>query len=135
MRFNTKFTSKFLPYVRKKFWCLSRTCGSICRCLFEASERAELIEEIKVHYRDIDINRHVNNVKYLKWLIDAFPSETLTEKPISELEINFLHELKLNEQIQIFQELDDDNHMSCKITSETTGKENCRARIVFNSIN
>ena len=99
------------------------------------SERAELIEEIKVHYSDIDINRHVNNVKYLKWLIDAFPSETLTEKTISELEINFLHELKLGEQIQIFQELNDENQMNCKIKSKTTGKENCRAQIIFNHIN
>jgi len=99
------------------------------------SQDAELIEEIKVHYSDIDINRHVNNVKYLKWLIDALPIETLTEKPVSELEINFLHELKLGEQIQIFQELNDENHMSCKIKSKTTGKENCRARIIFNQIN
>jgi len=99
------------------------------------SQDAELIEEIKVHYSDIDINRHVNNVKYLKWLIDALPIETLTEKPVSELEINFLHELKLGEQIQIFQELNDENYMSCKIKSKTTGKENCRARIIFNQIN
>jgi len=99
------------------------------------SQDAEFIEEIKVHYSDIDINRHVNNVKYLKWLIDALPIETLTEKPVSELEINFLHELKLGEQIQIFQELNDKNHMCCKIKSKTTGKENCRARIIFNQIN
>ena len=99
------------------------------------SQEAELIEEMKIHYSDIDINRHVNNVKYLKWLIDAFPHEKLTEKPISELEINFLHELKLGEYIQIFQELDDDNHMNCMIKSSTTGKENCRARILFNHIN
>tara|TARA_R110001583_G_scaffold16041_9_gene65191 strand:- start:803 stop:1555 length:753 start_codon:yes stop_codon:yes gene_type:complete len=98
------------------------------------TQEAELIEEIKIHYSDIDINRHVNNVKYLKWLIDAFPQETLTEKPISELEINFLHELKLGEHIMIFQELDGDNHMNCKIKSSTTGKENCRARIKFNHL-
>ncbi|RZT95609.1 medium-chain acyl-[acyl-carrier-protein] hydrolase [Ancylomarina subtilis] len=98
------------------------------------SSDAELIEEIKIHYSDIDINRHVNNVKYLKWIIDAIPAETLTEKPISELEINFLHELKLGEQIQIFQELDDEYHLSCKITSKTTGKENCRAKISLNNL-
>lgn len=98
------------------------------------SQGAVLIEEVKIHYSDIDINRHVNNVKYLKWLIDALPLETLTEKPISELEINFLHELKLGEQIKIFQELDGDNHMNCTIKSSTTSKENCRARIKFNHL-
>jgi len=98
------------------------------------SQEAKFIEDIKIHYSDIDINRHVNNVKYLKWLVDAFPHEILTEKPISELEINFLHELKLGENIQIFQELDDANHMLCKIKSSTTGKENCRARIKFNQL-
>ncbi len=103
--------------------------------LAPVSDQAKLIEEIKVHYSDIDINRHVNNVKYLKWLIDAFSSETLIEKQILELEINFLHELKLGEHIQIFQEQNDHQHMSCKITSKTTGKENCRAQITFNSIN
>jgi len=98
------------------------------------SQEAELIEEIKIHYSDIDINRHVNNVKYFKWLIDAFPHEILIEKPISELEINFLQELKLGEQIQIFQEFDGDKHMNCMIKSSTTGKENCRARIKFNHL-
>ncbi|MFT5750467.1 MAG: medium-chain acyl-[acyl-carrier-protein] hydrolase [Ancylomarina sp.] len=98
------------------------------------SQEAELIEEIQIHYSDIDINRHVNNVKYLKWLIDAYPHETLTEKTVSELEINFIYELKLGEYIQIFQELDGDNNMNCKIRSTTTGKENCRARIKFNHL-
>jgi len=98
------------------------------------TQEAELIEEIKIHYSDIDINRHVNNVKYLKWLIDAFPNETLTEKYLEEIEINFLHELKLGEYIQIFQEFDGDKHMNCMIKSSTTGKENCRARIKFNHL-
>lgn len=97
------------------------------------TQEASFIEEIKIHYSDIDINRHVNNVKYLKWLIDALPIVSLTKKLISSIEINFLHELKLDENIQIFQELDDDNNMNCKIKSISTGKENCRARIVFNN--
>jgi len=96
------------------------------------SEEAALIEEIKIRNSDIDINRHVNNVKYMRWLIDTFPMETLTKKPISELEINFLHEIKFGEKVQIYQELNDDNHMSCKIMSTTTGKENCRAKIILN---
>jgi len=99
------------------------------------SNEAALIEEIIIHNSDIDINRHVNNVRYMRWLIDTFPMETLTKKPISELEINFLHEIKFGEKVQIYQELNDDNHMSCKIISRTTGKENCRARIVLNQIN
>lgn len=102
--------------------------------LTSLTSEAELVEEIKIHYSDIDINRHVNNVKYLKWMIDALPHELLTEKPISELEINFLQELKLGEQIMIFQELDGDKYMNCKIKSSTTGKENCRARIKFNQL-
>lgn len=99
------------------------------------TNEAKLIEEIKIHYSDIDINRHVNNVKYFKWLIDAFPQETLTEQSISEIEINFIHELKLGESIQIFQELDVDKNMNCMIKSSTTGKESCRARIRFNHTN
>jgi len=97
------------------------------------THEASFIEEIKIHYSDIDINRHVNNVKYLKWLIDALPIVSLTKKPILGIEINFLHELKLGENIQIFQEMEDDNKMNCKIKSLSTGKENCRAQIIFNN--
>ena len=98
------------------------------------SAKAEMIEDIKIHYSDIDINHHVNNVKYLKWLIDAFPHEMLTKKTISELEINFLHELKIGDHIQIFQEFDGHNCMHCMIKSSTTNTENCRARIKFNHL-
>jgi len=45
-----------------------------------------------VRYSDIDINQHVNNVKFVEWIVESVPSATLSARVASEVEINFLAE-------------------------------------------
>jgi len=84
-------------------------------------------ESIKVHYSDIDINQHVNNVKYIKWIIDSCPEEFLYKKEIKEIEINFLHEAKFGNQLIINSQLNSENEMQFSIQNQNTEIENCRA--------
>jgi len=50
---------------------------------------------------DIDRNRHVNNARYAAWAIDALPDEQI-DAQVKEFEINFNHELRLGERIDLF---------------------------------
>ena len=62
-------------------------------------------EEVYVHhvrYTDIDVNGHVNNVKYAVWSMDAVPYEIVSKRQVKDLKINFNHEAKLNDDVQIF---------------------------------
>ena len=54
----------------------------------------------RVVYSDLDIVGHVNNVKYLEWCLDMLNSGGKIRE-IREFEINFLHECRLNENIEL----------------------------------
>lgn len=62
----------------------------------------ELLDQRKVVYSDLDIMGHVNNVKYMEWCIDAATLNSSEIPEIRELEINFLHEARYGDIIEIF---------------------------------
>lgn len=84
--------------------------------------------DILIHYSDIDINQHVNNVKYIKWIIDSCPLELLENKEIEQLEINFLQETKLEDELKIFQSTTEDLS-EVVLKNNNTNREHCRATI------
>lgn len=61
----------------------------------------KLIFEKNVSYSDIDINQHVNNVKYVELAIDSFSKDRFLEKHMKEFQINFLSECKYGQVIQV----------------------------------
>jgi acyl-ACP thioesterase len=65
--------------------------------------QTKLIEERRVRYSDLDINSHVNNIRYVEWIFDAI-ADTSPEKTISALKIQYLGEFLENEKILIYSE-------------------------------
>jgi acyl-ACP thioesterase len=55
----------------------------------------------KIVLSDLDIVNHVNNVKYLEWCLDLVESEKILNQKIRSLDMNFLNELILNDEIDI----------------------------------
>lgn len=53
-------------------------------------EDLEYSHKINIRYSDLDFNRHVNNIKYLDWLIDSVPVEIRRDHIIHNIEINYL---------------------------------------------
>jgi len=53
-----------------------------------------------VVYSDLDVVGHVNNVKYMEWCIDA-AGETGLRRGIGTFEINFMHESRFGDEIEI----------------------------------
>lgn len=54
-----------------------------------------------VNENDLDLNNHVNNVKYSQWVMEKIPIEFQKKYLIKEYEINFLEETYLDEPIEI----------------------------------
>ena len=52
-----------------------------------------------VRYRDLDINQHVNNASFVEWLMESIPTRVLNTSVLAELEINFMAEAFLEDQI------------------------------------
>jgi len=61
-----------------------------------------------VRLSDLDINQHVNNVKYIEWALESVPLDVWKEKILAELEISFRAETKYGEKIIIQTEQSND---------------------------
>jgi acyl-ACP thioesterase len=55
----------------------------------------------KVLWSDIDINMHVNNSRYVQWVMDSFPSDFLLTHQVAEMEVNFLQQAVVGDRYYI----------------------------------
>jgi len=83
-------------------------------------------DQRKVYPSDLDVNKHVNNATYVRWMLDAYFSNH-TEL-ISEFEINFLSELLLNDEFSVFQ--GKSNSENFYLLKNSLDKEVCKARLI-----
>ena len=60
---------------------------------------------VLVRWSDMDVNEHVNNVRYVAWAMDALPEETLRTKVLSSLAVDFLGETRTGDQLLVRTEL------------------------------
>lgn len=54
-----------------------------------------------VRYSDLDLYNHVNNAKYVQWVLDGYPSGMLRESVPITLEVNFAAEARMGDEIAI----------------------------------
>lgn len=86
------------------------------------------LEQRKVYYSDLDVNKHVNNATYVRWILDSLYSiENKSE--ITEFEINFLLELSLNDQFTIHT-INDENE-NYFVLRDIQEREVCIAKIRY----
>ena len=62
----------------------------------------ELVQRHTVRSTDIDMGRHMNNVAYVRLLLDQFPAATLAEGNISSVEIHYAAPCLEGETLRIF---------------------------------
>jgi len=55
-----------------------------------------------VAYSDVDTNAHANNAMYMQWAMDAVDYEVTSSRPVKTFTINFNHETKAGETVDIF---------------------------------
>ena len=65
-------------------------------------ENISFIEDRKVRYTDIDLNGHLNNTKYIEYVLDMKPTSFYKENHIKHILINYEKELLDNETLSLF---------------------------------
>ena len=55
----------------------------------------------QARYSDLDINKHVNAVKYIEWVQDCYPQELYEKQNVKEFQINYQSETRFGEEVQI----------------------------------
>jgi medium-chain acyl-[acyl-carrier-protein] hydrolase len=65
------------------------------------------IDRITARISDIDLNNHVNSNKYIEWITNNLEVSFHDNHFVHSLQMNFLNEVKLGEEVIIFREIDD----------------------------
>lgn len=94
----------------------------------ESVKEKKLIEERRTRFSDLDINKHVNNVRYVEWILDTV-SDVSDNKKIKALKIQYLGEFIENEKALIYCEtIEQNNEIKLEINHED-GKTGIRATV------
>ncbi|MBN1996178.1 hypothetical protein JW935_01415 [candidate division KSB1 bacterium] len=56
---------------------------------------------VTVSYFDLDVNDHVNNIRYIDWIIDGYDHEFLQQQSLHSMEINFLSETVHSQRLEV----------------------------------
>jgi medium-chain acyl-[acyl-carrier-protein] hydrolase len=72
-------------------------------------------------YSAIDLMRHVNNARYIEWIMDCFPFEYLESHQLDWMQINYLNEVKPGDAVSIAagQRSDDPEEWIIKATNQS----------------
>lgn len=99
------------------------------------SDKAVLVREIDTYYNDVDVNGHVNSIKYIEHILDLFSIDFYRENKIKRFEIAYVAESYGGDRLSFLQEQTGDNEYCIRITklSEDGEKtiEVCRCKVVF----
>ena len=107
----------------------SGTKGSIAPPIKLAGVEDETIECFKVKYSDIDINQHVNSVRYIEWISNCFTLDFYRQKSIKRFEINYMNEMVFDDDVKIAKMAFAENDFRFEI--KNNDKASCRARVLF----
>lgn len=88
----------------------------------------------EVRYSDIDLNEHLNNAKYVDFIMDAFTIKEHKKYFIKSIEISYSNEALPGDTISFFTDtwLIDENTVYMEGINETSGGLNFKAKIDFN---
>ena len=87
-----------------------------------------LIRSVTAGYTDLDMYLHVNNARYIEWVLNLFPEDMHHKFSISSFLIEFLSEVKYAEEIRLFASVNPEESLVKGIRSGD-GKTIFKARV------
>ena len=94
------------------------------------SDNAQLVRTIDTYYNDVDINGHINSVKYIEHVLDLWPLDWYRDHSIRRFEIAYVAEAHAGDQLLFYREQTADNEYCIRIV-RSDGTECCRCKVVF----
>ncbi len=103
----------------------------------QMDDKTELVRTIDTYYNDVDINGHINSVKYIEHVLDLFPIDWYKEHPLKRFDIAYVAEAHQGDRLNFYQEQDADDALAFKIRiTKSTAEggeevETCRSKVKF----
>lgn len=88
------------------------------------SKDVPMVAEIAAKYSDIDVNGHVNSVKYIEHVLDLFPLDFYQDKFLSRFEIAYVAESHAGDTLRFYKEQMSENEYEVRITKAVYDDEN-----------
>lgn len=92
-------------------------------------ESGEKVVSFEVKYSDVDINKHLNSMKYIEHFVDIFDIEMFRERDICRLDINYISEGKYGTTLDIVQQEVEDAVYILEMKENSSNV--CTARITW----
>ena len=110
-------------------------------CPIEKSSRVKMTENagfvrcIDINYNDIDINGHVNSVKYIEHVLDLWDVAWYREHRLKRFEIAYVAETHQGDRLDFYREQTGGNEYCVRMVKTDPGELNavevCRCKLVF----
>lgn len=99
-------------------------------------DNTELVRTIETHYNDVDINGHINSIKYIEHVLNLWDVDWYREHQIKRFEIAYTSESHQGDSLSFYRtsSTDEENQYNLKITRSKSGQEEletCRCKILF----
>ena len=94
------------------------------------SDDAKLVRTIDTYYNDVDINGHINSVKYIEHVLDLWDMAWYKEHGIKRFEIAYVAEAHAGDKLSFYMEEENASTFNVRIM-RGDGTECCRSKIVF----
>lgn len=84
---------------------------------------AALIRTIDTHYNDVDINGHINSVKYIEHVLDLFPLEYYKDHFLRRFEMAYVAEAHCGDKLSFYMEEKTENEYFIRIVKTDLAKD------------
>ena len=91
---------------------------------------AQLVRTINTNYSDVDINGHINSVKYIEHVLDLWSIDWYREHQIKRFEIAYVAEAHQGDQLSFYKEQIAENEYCVRICKDDN-VETCRSKVTF----
>ena len=92
--------------------------------------QSEPVAEYLTKYSDIDINGHVNSIKYIEHILDLFPMETFKEKSIKRFEMAYVAESYYGDTLSFYLEEKNENEFDIEV-KKNNQEVVVRSKVIF----
>jgi len=93
-------------------------------------DRAELVRTVDTFYNDVDINGHINSVKYIEHVLDLWDTQWYREHQIRRLEVAYVAEAHQGDRLSFYMEETDALEYCVRICREDS-IEVARCKVLF----
>ena len=114
----------------KKYIEVDKACPIAKPSRVKMGNDVQLVQTLEARYHDIDVNGHINSVKYIEHILDLWPLSWYKSHPLKRLEIAYVSEGHQGDILNFYTEAESGLERKVSVVRQGGG-ELCRASMTF----